>query len=402
MHIGSSVNGKFTVVSRLGSGSFSTVYQGREELTLKPVALKTLHPDVPSLYLTNELEAMQTCQVVSGVPRIYNSGYVGDTPYMVMELLGPDLFSMVCKQGKFPPPLVVQIAIQSLRTLQGIHSFGYLHLDIKPDNILIKCRKDSFQCFIIDFGLAKRYSIGGRHYPASDRKEFRGNSVFASRRMLKRKTPSRRDDLESLIYTWAFLANGSLPWTLGEQALLKGPRERLAQAKKTISPATICGLLPPEFEEMLNDVRGLEFTETPHYACYEKWLDSASGSWQVESLGHWNDLLSCQRIGSFTHFSKSEDISPLMNRRSIPITSQTRKATIMRFTKKIRIVRSTKRHLVVIVKLNNRRMNEAEAKKEEEIDKTFNRQLTDKKEVAVTPQFRTRLQALRHAKETVG
>lgn len=400
MHIGSVVNGKFTVVSRLGTGSFSTVYQGREELTLKSVAIKVLNPDTPSISLANEMKAIQACKETPGVPRIYHSGKVGETPYIVMELLGSDLLSLLCQQGKFPIPLVVQIAIQTLQTLEGIHAAGYLHLDIKPDNILLKRKKDSIRCYMIDFGLSKKYMLGGKHYVWSDRSEFRGNLVFASRHILRHYSPSRRDDLESLIYTLAFIANGSLPWTLGEQGILKGPRDQLAHAKGNINPRTICGVLPPEFAEILSNVRALPFAETPNYAHYAKLLESLQASLQMASPEIWTDLLTSSTPGSLSSatYSNSEETRHPISPFTSQITAQSRQSTQKRLTRKIedlRIVRSTKRHLVVLGKPDSQQVDEGEVTTVEVDFRTIKRKPTDKKEVIVTHQFRTRLQAMR-------
>lgn len=396
MHIGCLLDRKFRVVDRLGSGSFSTVYRGREELTLKLVAIKTLDTATSALSIAKEVEAMQTCKEVSGVPRICSSGLVDETHYVVMELLGPDLLSLLNKQRKLPTPLVIQVAIQTLRTLKGIHSAGYLHLDIKPDNILIKQRKDQFQFYLIDFGLSKKYVYSGGHYPYCDRSEFRGNLVFASGNMLKHTSPSRRDDLESLVYTWAYLANGGLPWTTGDRSILKGNRTILARAKQAVNSAAICGALPPEFAEILSNVRNLAFAETPNYAYYANLLKLAQAEDFPIDPKSWGRLTAsdCQGarpLNSHSFIDKAED-SPLVHQ----VTSAIRGITKRRLTKGIEQLtrmRSTKRHFVLV--LNFKEQQDAELETVEIPVRTSSRKLTDKKEVAVTPHLRSKLRAMK-------
>ena len=48
-----------------------------------------------------------------------------------------------------------------------------------------------------------------------------GTSKYQSKNVLKRNTPSRRDDLISVIYIVLELATGSLPWTTFEEELIE-------------------------------------------------------------------------------------------------------------------------------------------------------------------------------------
>lgn len=68
-----------------------------------------------------------------------------------------------------------------------MHGLGYLHLDIKPDNILLGSTNESDQNYsilhLIDFGISKRYfdSSTQKHIPQKHGLQFQGNIVFASK-----------------------------------------------------------------------------------------------------------------------------------------------------------------------------------------------------------------------------
>ncbi len=77
--------------------------------------------------------------------------------YLEMEHIeGANLLQLVEKHGALPPPLVLEIAFQSLGALDCLHQEGYVHRDISPDNLMIALGHRSEPIVkIIDLGLAK-------------------------------------------------------------------------------------------------------------------------------------------------------------------------------------------------------------------------------------------------------
>lgn len=105
------------------------------------------------------------------------------------------------------------IGIQVINSLKFLHSKGYLHRDIKPDNIMIGKNENSHRVYIIDFGLAKKYILSdGSHIPMKEGKKLTGTARYASINTHLGLEQSRRDDLESLAYLMVFLFKTKLPW----------------------------------------------------------------------------------------------------------------------------------------------------------------------------------------------
>jgi serine/threonine protein kinase len=98
-----------------------------------------------------------------------------------------------------------------------MHNIGYIHLDLKPDNILIGSgdlqNPRSKMVYLIDFGISRKYrEPDGTHVPFRVDVPFTGNLVFSSVNSFLSYELSRRDDLESLMYLLTYLAIGNLPW----------------------------------------------------------------------------------------------------------------------------------------------------------------------------------------------
>ena len=110
--------------------------------------------------------------------------------------------------SKFSMQDTVQIGVQLLESVENLHSTGYLHLDIKLDNILINREN---KVVLIDFGQARKYLLpDGSHCPDTGIEEG-GNVHFASLNAFKKQTLSRRDDVIQVIYSLMCLYNEFLP-----------------------------------------------------------------------------------------------------------------------------------------------------------------------------------------------
>ncbi|MCL4120802.1 UNVERIFIED_CONTAM: hypothetical protein GTU68_007906 [Idotea baltica] len=154
-----------------------------------------------------------------GMPKYLGSGshiYQGQKyRFMVMERFGEDLQKIIEKHNKkFSYKTVFQVVIQILDVLEYIHSYEYIHADIKASNLLVGYQPGTEnQIFLVDYGLACRYKIDGKHkeYKYDQRKAHDGTIEFTSRDA-HIGAHSRRGDLEILGYNLVQWLCGKLPW----------------------------------------------------------------------------------------------------------------------------------------------------------------------------------------------
>lgn len=74
--------------------------------------------------------------------------------YMVMEFLpGGDLMSLLIKEDTFSEPVTRFFMAEAAHAISSVHALGYIHRDIKPDNMLLDARG---HLKLTDLGLCKK------------------------------------------------------------------------------------------------------------------------------------------------------------------------------------------------------------------------------------------------------
>lgn len=265
--VGSDIN-KYTITKYIGSGSFGDVFEGRDNKTNQLVALK-----IP--VKTEERDGQKAVLDEARVYKYLSCPEKGvcnikvttnkDRKIIVMDLLGPSLEAVFAKSDKMNIKEITLIAVKMLRVIKHIHSCGFIHRDIKPDNFATGLEDSKF-LYLIDFGLAKRFlKKSGEHIPFTERGKFCGTARYASIAAHKNWEQGRKDDLEALGYIFIYLFNGKLPWQ-GVKHKDKKERYRLiGEKKESLSEETLCEGMPKEFYVYLKYVRSMDFDERPHY-----------------------------------------------------------------------------------------------------------------------------------------
>ncbi|CAA7410495.1 unnamed protein product [Spirodela intermedia] len=263
------IGGKFKLGRKIGGGSFGEIYvgvniQSGEEVAIKLESLKSKHPQ-----LHYESKLYKLLLGGTGIPRMRWFGIEGGYKIMVIDLLGPsleDLFNY-CNR-KLNLKTVLMLADQLINRVEFMHSRGFLHRDIKPDNFLMGLGRKANQVYIIDYGLAKSYrelSTRG-HIPYRENKNLTGTARYASVNTHLGIEQSRRDDLESLGYVLMYFLRGSLPWQGLRAGTKKQKYEKISEKKMLTPIEVLCKNYPPEFISYFQYCKSLDFEDKPDYS----------------------------------------------------------------------------------------------------------------------------------------
>ena len=203
-----------------------------------------------------------------GIPHAHYYGQEGQYNVLVIDLLGPsleDLFNFCSR--RFSIKTVLMLADQMLTRIEFVHSRNFIHRDIKPDNFLMGVNSLNHKCYIIDFGLAKKYRNAMRqHIPYKEGKNLTGTARYASINAHQGIEQSRRDDLESLGYVLMYFNVSQLPWQGLRAANKKQKYERICEKKVSTSPESLCNGYPEEFRIYISYCRSLKFEDAPDYS----------------------------------------------------------------------------------------------------------------------------------------
>ena len=155
---------RYRLVRMIGRGGMGSVWQAVHLSLDQPCAVKFIEGEVGNAadaHARFEREAKAAAALRSpNVVQILDHGVWAGRPYIAMELLeGEDLGRALLRAGgKLPPARILEVLEQVCRALTRAHAAGFVHRDLKPDNVFLTQDDDRLLVKILDFGVAKQTS----------------------------------------------------------------------------------------------------------------------------------------------------------------------------------------------------------------------------------------------------
>ena len=151
--------GRYDIVRTLGKGAMGMVYEGRDSVLQRRVAIKTIIVENLDSRSAEEYEARFRTEALAAarllhpnIVPVFDFGRHDDIAFLVMQFIeGEDLKHHIDRGDRFSPQHAVAMVLDLLSALDHAHENNIVHRDIKPANMLI----EKGRVKLTDFGVAR-------------------------------------------------------------------------------------------------------------------------------------------------------------------------------------------------------------------------------------------------------
>ncbi|WP_328555999.1 Stk1 family PASTA domain-containing Ser/Thr kinase [Streptomyces sp. NBC_00358] len=155
--VGHVLDGRYRVDARIAVGGMATVYRALDTRLDRVLALKVMHPTLAadgSFVERFIREAKSVARLAHpNVVQVFDQGAHGSYVYLAMEYIaGCTLRDVLRERGALQPRAALDILEPVLAALGAAHRAGFVHRDMKPENVLIG---DDGRVKVADFGLVR-------------------------------------------------------------------------------------------------------------------------------------------------------------------------------------------------------------------------------------------------------
>ena len=273
------VDGRYRVLSPLGSGGMADVYCAEDTHLGRQVALKVLYrrfAQDAEFVERFKREAQSAAGLTHpNVVNVFDRGQHDGTYYIAMEYLpGRTLKEVISERGALDQESVIDIGVQILRAASFAHRRGVVHRDLKPHNVMLD---DAGNAKVTDFGIARAGAS-----EMTEAGSIMGTAQYLSPEQAQGQAANAQSDLYSVGIILYELLTGRLPFD-GESAV------SIAVQHLNDPPTPISALRPdvaPELEAAV--MRALAKDPADRWADADEFiraLEGARSGLAVQPLG---------------------------------------------------------------------------------------------------------------------
>ena len=206
--------GRYEVLREIGRGAMGIVYEARDPVLDRTVALKVIQPAAEAEELQAYEERFLTEARIAaalqhpGIVVVHDVGRDSATGalFIALELLRGETLADLARDGPVDWPVVMRIVAQVARALDHAHRNGVVHRDIKPANVIVL---PSGEAKVTDFGIARLESARQR---LTSTGEFIGTPLYTAPEQARVEDVDGRADVFSLASVAYTLLTGRPPF----------------------------------------------------------------------------------------------------------------------------------------------------------------------------------------------
>ncbi|MGW5348124.1 Stk1 family PASTA domain-containing Ser/Thr kinase [Streptomyces sp. HUAS TT3] len=155
--VGQTLDGRYRIDARIAAGGMATVYRALDTRLDRILALKVMHPALAAdaAFVDRFIrEAKSVARLAHpNVVAVFDQGTDGPYTYLAMEYVsGCTLRDVLRERGALQPRAALDVLEPVLAALGAAHRAGFVHRDMKPENVLIG---DDGRVKVADFGLVR-------------------------------------------------------------------------------------------------------------------------------------------------------------------------------------------------------------------------------------------------------
>ncbi|KAI1899413.1 hypothetical protein AGOR_G00061530 [Albula goreensis] len=204
----------YDMTSELGRGKFAVVKKCVEKATGKEFAAKFLRKRRRGRDCRAEIvHEMAVLEAARNNSRVVNLHAAFETDHDIVLLLeyaaGGEIFDHCVSDEPLPERQIIRLIRQMLEGIHLLHQSGVVHLDLKPQNILLTSLSPLGDIKLVDFGLARKLGTAG------ELREILGTPEYVAPEILNYEPITTATDLWSVGVIAYMLVAGESPF-LGE------------------------------------------------------------------------------------------------------------------------------------------------------------------------------------------